>query len=324
MNFQPQSIDTNHSSTELHSSQPTGSVSRSSMTSSVPRPLGPDTVQTAQTSQPHPGFTAPILAIEGEATSNHFLPSRGSGSSLFSPATSNAQPVEPSSDTLILGMLQWDQKQQSIASGRQSFCRGSHDMNRPSMGLHPSPKFRQTSQPWIGPMVPILAPAGETTSTHVLSLYGSGSTTESLSSLTTTNVQPIEPSSGTSTLQVIELEDIKVTCLLCDVKFIGHQASSHLRENHSNLVRKNNRSFCPLCNTTSTTAPAKEVTNFYRHFQKHHKVFRFKCSGCSYAALERWNVERHVQKMRGKSKCVKDKSCRQSDNRGLRDGLVET
>ncbi|KAK0235830.1 hypothetical protein EDD85DRAFT_838265 [Armillaria nabsnona] len=301
------------------------------MTSLVPRPLGPNT----QTSQPHPGYTAPILAMTGEATSTRFLSTRSSGST-----TENISSPSPATTNVISDRHQWLEKQQSIAFGGQSFYRGSHDMHHPSMGLHINQfESRQTSQPWIGPTVPVLATAGETTSTHFLSLCGSGSTTERLPSPeafsgrivvgsimhnetlfpnpvenawgspvnvssipTTTNVQPVQPSSDTSTLKVIELEDVEVTCLLCGGAFFGYQASSHLRGNHPTLVRKNDRSLCPLC----TTTPAKEITNFCRHFQKHHKVLRFKCLRCSYTALERWNVARHVQKMRGKSRCVKD------------------
>ncbi|SJL00102.1 uncharacterized protein ARMOST_03414 [Armillaria ostoyae] len=228
MNFQPPSIDT---SMELHPSQLTGPESRSSMTRSVPRPLG------TKTSQPHRG---PIFAITGEATSIRFLSSRSAGSttgslSSPSPATTDVQPFEPSSDTFVSDILPWVEKQQSITSSRQSFYRGSHDANHPSMELHPSqftgPEFRQTSQPvpdiTIGP-------------TALMPLSGSGTTgdntTESSNpSLMITAVQPVEPSSRTSTLQVIELEDVEVTCLLCGGAFLGYQASRHLREIHPTL-----------------------------------------------------------------------------------------
>ncbi|PBL03707.1 hypothetical protein ARMGADRAFT_28957 [Armillaria gallica] len=225
-----------------------------------------------------------------------------------SPATTNVQSVEPSGDTSILAKFQWVEKQQSFDSGRQSSYR-SNDGNHSSRELHPSqssgPEIRQTSQP-----VPNITIGPTALANHFLPLFGSGTigynTTESppSPSLTTTTVQPIESSSGTLTpLQVIELEDIEVTCLLCGGTFLGYQASSHLRENHPTLVYRNDRALCPLCTTTGTTTPAKEVTNFCRHFQKHHKVLRFKCLRCNYKALERWNVERHVQKMRGKSMC---------------------
>ncbi|PBK75586.1 hypothetical protein ARMSODRAFT_396331 [Armillaria solidipes] len=207
-------------------------------------------------------------------------------------------------------MFQWGEKQQSFDSGRQSSYR-SHDGNHSSMELHPSqssgPEVRKTSQPVPNIMIGPTAPTN-----HFLPLFGSGTTgyntTESppSPSLMITTVQPVEPSSRISTLQVIELEDVEVTCLLCGGAFLGYQASSHLRETHSTLVRKNDRSLCPLCTTTGITIPAKEVTNFCRHFQKHHKVLRFKCSRCSYTAFERWNVERHVQKMRGKVMCFKN------------------
>ncbi|KAK0193721.1 hypothetical protein F5146DRAFT_998262 [Armillaria mellea] len=273
MNFQSQSFDI---SMELHPSQLTGPVSRSRVTSSTglrPQPLGPNT----QTSRLHPGCTAPILAITGEATSNRFLSSGASGSAI--------------------GSL-------------FSLYRGSHDVDHLSTGLHPTgPELRQTSQPpWIGPTAPVLTTAGETTSTHFTSSHGSGYTTEGLSrspnpaenawsspvnpgdvgsTSTDTNAQPMQPS---STLQPIELDDIEVTCLLCG-------ARSHLREKHPALVHKSDKLLCPLC-----TTPAKEVTNFCRHFQKHHKVLRFKCPRCSYKAFERWNVNRHVENM----KCAKD------------------
>ncbi|KAK0451466.1 hypothetical protein EV421DRAFT_1770807 [Armillaria borealis] len=217
-------------------------------------------------------------------------------------------------------MLQWAEKQQSFDFGRQSSYR-SHDANHSNIELHPSQssgaEVRPTSQPVPNIMIEPTAPTN-----HFLPFSGSrttgDNTTESPSgpSLMITTVQPVESSSGTSTLQVIELEDIEVTCLLCRGTFLGYHASSHLRGNHPTLVHKNDRLLCPLC----TTTPAKEITNFCRHFQKHHKVLRFKCSRCSYTALERWNVDRHVQKMRGKSGC---ESCRQSNDRGLRDGLVE-